>query len=87
MKAIYQGEEFKGFYAAEKAARCAGFTTGSMERDRPIAVFGADIEHYTPKWRHLTQEDKKLLSGIIEGDKRNGPVTLTIFDEIDGNPF
>lgn len=87
MKYIFDGAEFKGYYAAEKAAKSAGYTTGSMERDKPIAVFSADIEHYAPKWRHLMQSDKKLLAGTIEGDERNGPVTLTIFDDVDVNPY
>jgi len=87
MKTIYQGSEFKAYYAAEKAARDMGYTTGSMERDMPIAVFNADIEHCAPKWRHLDDSDKKILSGVIEGEKRDGPVTLTIFDDADKNPF
>ena len=73
--------DFKSFYAAEAWLRENGYSTGSMQRDSPIGV--AKGECCISKWRNLG-DDMKLLDGIIaEGDKRNGEVTVIIFDSVD----
>ena len=88
MKEIYYGKEFKGYYAAEKRAKELGLSIGSMEGDRPIALFKLYPDLYFPgKWRHLDMEDRKALAGVMTGDKRGGPVELTIFDDVDKNPY
>lgn len=73
--------DFKAFYAAENWLRENGYSTGSMERDEPIGIAKGDC--YISKWRNLG-EDKDLLDGVIaRGDKRNGDVTVIIFDNTD----
>ena len=72
---------FEAFYAAEKWLRENGYSVGSMERDAPIGIAKGDC--YISKWRNLGN-DKTLLDGVIvEGDKRDGDVTIIIFDEAD----
>lgn len=75
---------FSAFYAAEKFVKNMGLCANSMERDRPIAI----TNEYIGKWRHLNSIDKKELIGTItSNDFRDGDVMVTIFDDVDVNPY
>lgn len=80
-KTFKAGDDFEAFYAAEKWLEDNGYSSGSMERERPIGIAKGDC--YISKWRNLGQ-DKALLDGCIAaGDKRNSDVTVIIFDDAD----
>ena len=69
--------DFVSMNLAEDTLRKAGFSIGSMQRDEPIGImFGACA---ISKWRNLSQRERDELHGQITGDKRNGPVTVTLF--------
>jgi len=84
MKKEFTGsKDFEAYYAAEKWIRESGLYDGSMERDAPIAISKNDW-CAGMKWRNLYLEDKLALDGVIcSGDKRNGTITVVIFDEVD----
>jgi len=88
MKMKFEGSEFQGYYAAKEKALELGMLYGSMQRDDPIAVVrdGPGVEH-PPKWRYVDAAQKKNMAGMITGPKRDGPVILIIFDDLDKNPF
>ena len=70
----------QGDFAAIDAARkwCAdrGISVGSMQRDDPMGLMVGD--YFIAKWRNLNARERKQLDETITGDKRNGPVLLTI---------
>ena len=88
MKIIFKaGQDFEAFYNAEKWLKENGYSWGSMQRSDPI---GITKENWIggAKWRHLTPKGKAALDGIIEGEsKRNGDITITIFDIEHPNPY
>jgi hypothetical protein len=69
---------FEALNALETLLRTAGFSVGSGCFDAPACVlFG----RYTiAKWKNLTLAERATAHATITGDRRNGPVTLTIFD-------
>lgn len=74
-------DDFEAFYAAEEYLKENGYSIGSIERNAPIGVAKGDC--YISKWCNLGS-DRKFLDGVIaEGDKRNGDVTIIIFDDVD----
>ena len=84
MKKEFAGsKDFEAYYAAEKWIRESGLHDGSMQRDAPIAITKDDW-CAGMKWRDIYREGKLTLDGIIcAGDKRNGMVTIVMFDEDD----
>lgn len=84
MKKIFKTEkDFDGFYSANNWLKEYEYFEGSMQRGAPIGLSKEDWVEGC-KWRNLTQEGKESLDGIIAaGDKRNGDVTIIIFDEKD----
>ncbi len=50
-----------------------------MQRDDPIGIMKG-TEWYISKWRNMTAKEHSELHGRIEGDKRNGPITVTIYN-------
>ena len=84
MKVTFEGtESFEAMRKAERYAKGSGLVVGSMERDSPIGLADANRFRYVAKWGNLTAEDKTELSGVIVGEKRQGPVTVVLFDEKD----
>jgi hypothetical protein len=55
-----------------------GVSCGSMQRDEPIGLIVGNFN--ISKWRNLSNRDRKELHGTITGDKRNGPVTVSILE-------
>src|SRR3546814_18749727 len=57
----------------------AGFAIGASQVGSPVGLmFG----HYiVSKWRNLNQQKRAELHGIVEGDRRTGPLLVTIYDD------
>ena len=76
---LFEAEgEFIAYQEAEKVAKACGFSVGRMQRDEPIGLMFGDYD--IQKWRNLRTAERAALHGTIRGDKRNGPVTLDIYD-------
>jgi hypothetical protein len=72
----HNGEDFSAFRLAEEHVKSLGMVMGSMEGPNPIGVHKeAD---YISKWTRMTLEEQESLDGKLEGDFRNGDVTLTL---------
>lgn len=69
--------DFEAFRDAESWLKENGYSWGSMQGDAPIGVMRGDYD--IAKWRNLSTREINALDGTITGDKRNGPVTVTIF--------
>lgn len=77
-KTFYAADEWGAIALAEEWCRENGISVGRMCGNSPIGIKrGA----YTiQKWRNLSSEDIARLDGTIEGDFRNGPVTVNLKD-------
>jgi hypothetical protein len=70
----------EGEFAAARAAEqwCAerGISVGRMDRfgSRGLLLGNYDIA----KWHNLSARDRKALHGVMRGDMRKGPVTVTL---------
>jgi len=73
--------DFGAFYAAEKWLRDNDYSTGSMEREKPIGIAKGDCS--ISKWSNLGADVKELDGVIASGSKRCSDVTVIIFDEAD----
>lgn len=69
--------DFAAYHAACKWLDDNGYSHGSMQRDDPIGIMRGDYS--IAKWRNLSPKEVSALHGRITGDKRNGPVTVTIY--------
>ena len=69
--------DFSDFDAAMEHLESCGFSVGSMQRDDPIGIMFGDF--CIAKWRNLSLKDRGELHGTITGDKRNGPVVVTLW--------
>lgn len=69
---------FAAYEAAEEFLRKSGFSIGSMQRDSPIGIMYGVYD--IAKWGNIGLRDRKKLHGQINGDKRNGPITVSIFN-------
>ncbi len=80
MEVIFdQKGDFVAIRAAEQWCRDNGYSYGSMQRDDPIGLMKGDYS--IAKWRNLSANEIKQLDGTITGDKRNGAVKITIFNQ------
>jgi hypothetical protein len=70
--------EFVAVSRAVAALEDCGFSVGRMQAHAPRGIlFGLyDIQ----KWKNLNGEHRRALHGLMNGDYRNGPVTVEIFD-------
>ena len=82
-KTFNQTGTFEAIRTAEKWLADNGYSYGSMQGRDPIGILKGDI--YIPKWRNIPAYGRKKLDGTITGtDKRNGPVTVEIFEGDEG---
>jgi len=67
---------FAAFNAAKQWCQDRGYAVGKMQRTAPTGIKLGDwaIE----KWDNLDAAERAGLDGRIEGDKYNGPITVTI---------
>ena len=77
MKVVFtEVGDFVAVRAAEDWCANHGLSVGEMERWKPRGLlFGDDA---IAKWPNLRQADRDVLDGMMTGDMRNGPVTVTI---------
>lgn len=69
---------FQAKYAAENWCRDNNISYGSSCADSPIGLLRGN---YTiSKWRDLTAKQRKELDGTMEGNFRDGPVTIRLID-------
>jgi hypothetical protein len=72
------GSDFSSINAAQGFLAAHGFSFGPSCVGQKVGVmFGRDW--YIAKWRNLTPSEQRQCHGVIEGDRRKGPVTLKIF--------
>ena len=70
---------FAAFRRAEQELGAAGFAIGAGQRGAPTGLmFGS---YLVSKWRNLNAQQRAELHGVIEGDRRDGPLLVTIFDD------
>lgn len=70
------GESFSGWQAALDWCRENGYSYGPMQAGSPTGIAKGEVS--IAKWRNIPSEDYHLLSGTIEGDFRDGTVTVKI---------
>jgi hypothetical protein len=78
----FEGEPDKPFSALTQAEsflaeRGFSFGPGCAASRKAGILFGSDW--VIAKWRNLTPLERHRCHGVIEGDRRNGPVTVSIF--------
>jgi hypothetical protein len=71
-----QPGDFAAYHAACAYLRAQGFSVGHMQGPDPVGILFGDYD--IQKWRNLRPADRVALHGTLEGDKRNGPVTIKI---------
>ncbi len=75
-----QTEDFVAVHAAEAWCVKHGFSFGFMQGSSPRGLKHGNYS--IMKWRNLTTDDIAGLDGRMEGNMRNGPVTIEIKDEV-----
>ena len=72
---------FEAFHEVDDFAKALNYSTGSMEREFPIAC-ARDIE-YIAKWTNINhrKEGSRIGAVIVGEDKRNGTVSLYEFQK------
>lgn len=72
------GDTFSGFDDALKWCKDNGYSVGSMCSSQPIGIIKGNV--HIAKWKNLSSSDIMQLDGIIDGDYRNGTVTITVYE-------
>ena len=67
---------FAAFYAAQDWCRENGISYGSSQRGAPIGLMRGDFD--ISKWRNMTSAEQKELDGVMTGEMREGPVTISL---------
>ena len=77
MEKVFSDEgTFAAYNAATKWCADNGYSVGAMQAGSPTGVIKGD--HLVSKWRYLSRAD---VDGTIEGNFREGPVTLKIAED------
>lgn len=69
--------DFVALRAAEQDLLDRGFSVAPGCAGEPAGIMFGDCR--VAKWRNLTDAQQAACHGILTGDRRNGPVTVTIF--------
>lgn len=75
-KVFDQPGTFQALYAAQTWLTQNGYSYGSTCVDQPVGILKGD--YCIAKWRNLTRAEIAVLDGRLEGDVRNGPLTVTL---------
>ncbi|MFI8384857.1 hypothetical protein [Pseudomonas sp. NPDC079086] len=75
-KTFEQQGTFQAFYAACDWLKENGYSYGSTCRGEPVGVLKGD--YIIAKWRNLTKAERNELDGTLDGDFREGPLTLNL---------
>ena len=72
---------FQSMYAAHSWVKEQGYDYGSSCVGHPTAVMKGDYYSYglPHKMKNFTAKEKRAVHGIITGDMREGPVTVSIY--------
>ena len=67
---------FQALYAAEAwlAANC--YSVGPTCREMPSGILKGDF--VIAKWKNLTKKEIEQLDGCLQGDKRDGPIIVSL---------
>ncbi len=75
-KQFAEAGTFEALYACQKWLRDNGYSYGSTSRMGPMPVLKGDF--CIAKWHNLTKAEKQALDGYVDGDFREGPLTLRL---------
>lgn len=75
-----QSGEFEAYYAAETWCRENGISVGQTSAMDPTGLLFGDYG-WIAKWRNLTTKERAQLHGTLTGNRREGPVVITLKDE------
>jgi hypothetical protein len=67
---------FQALYAAKAWLAANGYSCGTTCRDMPCGILKGDF--VIAKWKNLTKKESEQLDGRLEGDMREGPITITL---------
>lgn len=67
---------FESLYAAQKWLTKNGYSFGASSAMKPIPVLKGDF--VIAKWKNLTKSEIAGLDGKLDGNMREGPLTLTL---------
>ncbi|KKQ95342.1 MAG: hypothetical protein UT21_C0006G0014 [Candidatus Woesebacteria bacterium GW2011_GWA1_39_11b] len=70
---------FEAFYAAKDWMVENNYSCGSSCAFAPVGLIEGDYD--IAKWKNMTKSEINTLDGVMTGDLREGPVTITIFDK------
>ncbi|WP_426113486.1 hypothetical protein [Pseudomonas sp. DSP3-2-2] len=73
---------FQALYAAQKWLDENGYSYGPGSAMHPVPVLKGDF--IIAKWKNLTRKEIAQLDGKIDGNFREGPVTVTLNVEPEG---
>lgn len=77
MKIVFEGVyTFDAARAAENWCSARGISVGQMQGLSPRGLLFGD--YLISKWRGMNKAEISALHGVMDGDMRNGPVTVTI---------
>ena len=75
-KVFDQKGTFEALHAAQRWLRERGYSYGSTCACCPVGVLHGD--YLIAKWRNLTRQERAELDGALDGDFREGPLTLRL---------
>lgn len=75
-KTFNEAGTFQALCAAEAWLAANGYSCGSTRRDMPSGILKGDF--VIAKWKNLTTKEIEQLDGHLQGDKREGPITITL---------
>jgi hypothetical protein len=73
-KVFDQSGTFQAYYAAVRWLEQSGYSCGSTCVDRPCGILKGSFS--IAKWRNLTKKEVAELDGKLDGDFREGPMTV-----------
>lgn len=68
--------EFQAYERAVSWCESLGVSVGQMQGPDPIGLLYGDF--MIAKWRNLSKQQRAALDGTITGNKRYGPITVTL---------
>lgn len=71
-----ESNEFAACRAAEAWCESQGISVGPSQADGPRGLLWGDFQ--IAKWRNLTPAERKACHGLMTGNMRHGPVTVTV---------
>lgn len=76
VKVFAEVGDFAAMNAAEEWCASQGISVGRSERGKPRGLLYGDFD--IAKWHNLRGHEIAALDGLMQGDGRNGPITVQI---------